>query len=60
MNKMILTSLKIKVLPTEKFELRSLELELGGGAARQGIELVWRKSSGPFFRKLKERNRPAG
>ena len=50
----------MKVLPTEKFELRSLELELGGGAARQGIELVWRKSSGPFFRKLKERNRPAG
>ena len=60
MNKMILTSLKIKVLPTEKFELRSLELEVGGGAARQGIELVWRKSSGPFFRKLKDRNRPAG
>jgi len=45
--------------PTEKFELRSLELDVGG-AARQGIELVCRKSSGPFFRRLKERKRPAG
>ena len=28
------------------------------GAARQGIEAVWRKSSGPFLRRLKERRRP--
>ena len=39
----------IKMKPTEKFELRSLELDVGG-AARQGIELVCRKSSGPEIR----------
>ena len=50
----------VATLPTEKLELRSRELDVGGGAARYGIELVCKKSSGPFFRKLNERNRPVG
>ena len=50
----------VATLPTEKLELRSRELDVGGGAARHGIELVCKKSSGPFFRKLNERNRPVG